>query len=124
MQLFVSYKVFVKVYDMKIKSQFPQALRLFTKKVGMPNAFIIDPSVDQTSTVVRAFFHNIGTTLRILEELTPHAGLDELSIGLLKEAVRKYLRETHAPMKLWCYCDERRAAISKLTSKNLFQLQV
>ena len=37
--------------------------------------------------------------------------------------MRKDLRETHAPMKLWCYCDDHRAAISNLTAKNMFQLQ-
>ena len=90
----------------------------------MPNAFILDPSGEQTSNEVRGFCHKIGTTLRILEERTQHADRAELYIGLLKEDVRKELRELHAPMELWCYCAERRAAISNLTSKNLFQLQV
>ena len=108
---------------MKRKGQFPPALKLFTKEVGVPNAFILDPSGEQTSNEVRAFCHKIGTTLRILEERTQHADLAEFYIGLLKEAIRKDLRETHAPTKLWCYCAERRAAISNLTAKNMFQLQ-
>ena len=124
MQLFVSDKGFVKVYGMKIKGQFTLALKLFTKEVGVPNAFMLDPSGEQTSNEVRAFCHKIGTTLRILEERTQHADRAELYIGLLKEDVRKELRELHAPMELWCYFAERRAAISNLTSKNLFQLQV
>ena len=44
MQLFVSDKGFVKVYGMKIKGQFTLALKLFTKEVGVPNAFILNPS--------------------------------------------------------------------------------
>ena len=123
MQLFVSDKVFIKVYGMKRKSEFPQALKLFSKEVGVPNAFILDTSGEQTSNVVRAFCHKIGTTLRILEEQTQHADCAELYIGLLNESVRKDMRETHYPMKLWCYCAERRAAISNLTAKNIFQLQ-
>ena len=59
----------------------------------------------------------------ILEERTQNADRAELYIGILKEAVHKYSRETHDPMKLWCNCAEHRAAISKLTAKNLFQLQ-
>ena len=73
--------------------------------------------------VVRAFCHKIGTKLCILEERTHHADSAELYIGLLKEAVCKYLRYRHAHMKLWCYSDERRASISNITAKNLFQFQ-
>ena len=105
---------------MKSKGQFPPALKLFTKEVGVPNAFILDPSGEQTSNEVRAFCHKIGTTLRILEERTQHADRAKMYIGLLKEAVRKDLRDTHDPMKLWCYCAECRAAISNLPTKNMF----
>ena len=84
MQLFVSDKLFVKFYDIKIKAQFPQVLSSFTKEVDVPNAFIIDPSGDQALAVVRAFCHNISTTLRILEESTQHTDCAELYIGLLK----------------------------------------
>ena len=109
---------------MKSKFQPPQSPRLSTKEVSIPNVFIIDLLREKTLAVVYAFCHKIGTKLRILEERTQHADRDELYIGLLKEDVRKELRELHAPMELWCYCAERRAAISNLTSKNLFQLQV
>ena len=70
MHLFVLDKGFVKVYGMKSKVQFPQSLGLFTKEVGVPNAFIIYTSVEKTSAVVLAFCHKIGTTLIILEERT------------------------------------------------------
>ena len=123
MQIFVSDKGFIKVYVMKSKSEFPQALKLFSKEVDVPNAFILDPSGEQTSNVVRALCHKIGTALRILEEQTQHADCAELYIGLLNESVRKDMRETHYPMKLWCYCAERRVAISNRTAKNIFQLQ-
>ena len=91
MQLFVSYKVFVKVYGMKIKAQFIQPLRLFTKEVGVPNYSILYPSGEKISVVVCAFCHKIGTTQCILEEHTQLADRAELYIGLLKEAVCKYL---------------------------------
>ena len=106
----------------KRKSQFPQALKLFTKEVGVPNDFILDPSGEKTSDVVHTLCQKIGTTLRILEERTQHADRAELYIGLLKEYGRKYLRETHAQMKLWCYCADHRASISNLIAKNMFQL--
>ncbi|KAL7538844.1 hypothetical protein ACHAXR_009411 [Thalassiosira sp. AJA248-18] len=123
MQLFVSDKGFVKVYGMSSVSQFPDALRLFVKEVGAPNAFVVDPHRAQTSKDVRSFCHKIGSTLRVLEESTQHANRAELYIGLLKESIRNDLRQSHSPLRLWCYCAERRASIFNLTAKNLFQLQ-
>ena len=59
----------------------------------------------------------------LMKERTQHADRAELYIGLFKESVRKDTRGTHSTMKLWCYCVERRAAISNLTAKNMFQLK-
>ena len=123
MQLFVSDKGFVKVYGMKSESEIPKAQRMFVKEVGAPNAFICDPHSAQKSKEVRNFCHQIGSTLRLLEERTQHANRAELYIGLLKEGVRKDLQESHAPLRLWDYCAERRAQIFNLTAKPLFQLQ-
>ena len=33
------------------------------------------------------------------------------------------MRDSNSPMRLWCYCCERRAAIMTLTANNLYQLQ-
>ena len=55
MQLFVSDKGFVHVVSMLSKSQFPDALKSFTKEIGVPTAFIVDPSGEQTSTRVRKY---------------------------------------------------------------------
>ena len=123
MQIFVSDKGFVKVYGMKSLTEIPAAIRLFAKEVGAPNCFVCDPHANQKSKEVREFCHKIGSTLRLLEERTQHANRAELYIGLLKEAVRKDMRETNSPLRLWCYCAERRSSIFTLTAKNLYQLQ-
>ena len=77
---------------------------------------------EQTSADVRKFLSDIGTTLRALEEGTPWSNKAELYIGILKEAVRKDLRESNAPLVLWDYCLERRARINNLTAKSNFKL--
>ena len=64
-------------------------------------------SGEQMSHNVRKFCNDIGTTLRALEEGTPWSNKAELYIGLLKEAVRKDMRESNSPMSLWDYCVER-----------------
>ena len=123
MQLFVSDKGFVFVVPMKSESEFPLALKLFAKEIGVPDYLIADPARAQKSKEVVAFCHKIGTTLRILEERTQWANRAELYIGLMKEAIRKDMREENSPLVLWDYCAELRARMFNLTAKNLFQNQ-
>ncbi len=60
--------------------------------------------------------------MQVLEEGTPWANKAELYIGLIKEAVRKDMKESDCPLVSWDYCVERRARINNLTAKDLFQL--
>jgi len=123
MQVFVSDKGFVFVVPMKSKSEFPDALKLFCKEVGVPSAVVVDPIGEQTSNKVKQLCYNAGTTLRVLEEHTQWASRAELYIGLIKEAIRKEMRATHCPLVLWDYCAEYKAQVHNLTAKDLFQLQ-
>ena len=66
MQLFVTDKGFVYVVPMKSKGQVSQAMKMFAKEIGAPDAFVCDDSGEQTSKEVRSFCHKIGTSLRIL----------------------------------------------------------
>ena len=120
-QLFVSDKGFVAVYPMEKASNFEDALHLFCKEVGVPLTIVADPHPSQKSYSVRRFCDQVGTTLRLLEKSTQWANRAELYIGLLKEAVRKDLRASDAPMVLWDYCIQRRAAIHNVTPRHLFQ---
>ena len=123
MQLFVTDKGFIHVVPMKSKSEVPKAVKMFAKEIGAPDAIICDPAGEQTSRELRLFLHQIGTTLRALEEATPWANKAKLYIGLIKESIRKDIRESNCPLAFWDYCAERRARINNLTAKNLFQLE-
>ncbi len=123
MQIFVSDKGYVFVVPMKREAAFPLALKMFAKEVGVPEYLIADPARAQKSKEVVQFCHKIGTTLRILEEGTQHANRAELYVGLMKEAIRKDIRESHSPLVLWDYCAELRSRMFNMTAKNLFQLQ-
>ena len=74
------------------------------------------------SKEVKLFCHKIGTTLRILEGSTQWANRAELYVGLFKEAVRKYILDEKSPLVFWDYCTERRALITNMTAKYMFQL--
>ena len=121
LQVFVSDKGYLAVYPMEKKSEFVDALHQFCKEVGVPICLVVDPAREQTSKKVRRFCNQVGTTLRILQESTQWANRAELYIGFLKESVRKDMRRTNSPMKLWDHCAERRVAIHNLTPQTLFQ---
>ena len=61
--------------------------------------------------------------LNFLERRTQWSNLAEVYIGLLKEAVRKYMKDSDNPLKFWDYCTERRVLINNLTAKGLHKLQ-
>ena len=121
-QLFVTDKGFIHVIPMKSRSEVLQAVKQFAKEIGAPDALICDPSGEQSSHELRRFLNDIGTSLRHLEEHTPWANKAELYIGLIKEAVRKDMKESDSPLRLWDYCVERRARINNLTARPLFSL--
>ena len=123
MQLFVSDKGFLAVYPMRSKAEFPDALKLFCKEIGVPERLIVDGAREQTSRKVKSFTQEVGTTLQVLEENTQWSNRAELYIGLLKKQIRKDLQESKSPMVLWHLCAQRRAMINNLTPKSLFQLQ-
>ena len=123
MQIFVSYKGYVFIAAMKSVSEFPKALKMFAKEVGVPEAIISDSHKFHKSKKVRQFCHKIGTNLRMLKGSTQWANRDELYVGLFKEAVRKYMLQENSLLVFWNYCAERRAAITNMTAKDLFQLQ-
>ena len=122
-QLFVTDKGFVHVIPMRSKGDVLAATKEFAKEIGAPDAIISDSAREQKSWPLRKFLNEIGTTLRLLEEGTPWANKAELYIGIIKEAVRKDMRESDCPLPLWDYCAERRARINNLVAKDRFNLR-
>jgi hypothetical protein len=100
-----------------------QAVKQFAKEIGAPDAFVCDMSGEQMSSDVKKFLNDIGTAIRALEEGAHWSNRAELYIGLLKEAVRKDMREQNSPLVFWDYCMERRARITNLTAKSNFKLE-
>ena len=80
---------------MKKESEVHLAIKQFPKEIGAPDSFVADMSGEQMSSEVKKFCHDIGTTLRGLEEGTPWSNKAELYIELIKEAVRKDMHELH-----------------------------
>ena len=121
-QLFVTDRGFVYIVPMTKESDVLQAVKQFAKTIGAPDAIICDAARAQKSKDVKKLCNDIGTTLGVLEENTPWANKAELYIGILKEAVRKDMKEANSSLAFWDYCLERGARINNLTAKDLFSL--
>eukprot|EP00957_Ditylum_brightwellii_P180440 13745142-Ditylum_brightwellii.AAC.1 len=93
------------------------------REVSVPEALVCDAHLAQTYNEMNQFCCKIGTTLRILEESTQHANRAELYAGILKKASRIDMYKTHSWPVLWDYCVKRRALITNMTAKHIFQLQ-
>ena len=69
-QIFVTDKGFVCVVQMTTESQVLQAVNKFSKEIGAPDAIISNLSKAQTSSDMKKFCNDIGTTMCTLEENT------------------------------------------------------
>ena len=99
-QMFASDMGYVAIYPMKTKRNFKLAICPFYKDVGIPIILVLDPSKEQTSHDVKNYCHQVGTSLRILEESTQCANRAELYNGLFKEGIFGDLSESNSPMRL------------------------
>ena len=122
-QLFVMDKGFVYVVPMKSKLEVLQAVKLFAKEIGAPDAIISDAAREQKSQELQNFLMEIGTTLRVLEKGTQWANKAELYIGILKEAVHKDMRTSDCSLTFWDYCMEHRVWIHNMMARSTFKLQ-
>ena len=122
-QLFVSDKGYLFAVPMRSRKEVFSAVKRFAKEVSAPDALICDPIAEHKSMKLKYYLNEIGTSLCLLEEGTPWANKAELFIGILKEAVRKDMKESGSPIPFWDYCVERRVRISNLTAKRRFNLK-
>ena len=121
-QIFVVGKLFLYVVPIKAKIEVLQAVKQLMKSFGALDDIISDTAREQKYQDMSKLLNEIGTTLRIIENVTPWANKAELYIGLIKQAVQKYLKESDCPLDLQDYCVERRACIDNLTNHSMLQI--
>ena len=66
MQLFVTDKGFIHTEAMKSKSEVPNAVKNFTKKIGAVDALVCDAAPEQVKGETQKFCFKIGTIIREL----------------------------------------------------------
>ena len=65
--------------------------------------------------------NEIETTLRVLEKATSWNNKSELYIGIIKEAVSKYMKYYESSLALWRYFVDRISQINNFNSCSLFE---
>jgi hypothetical protein len=82
-----SSKGSVYIVPLNSRKEFPKALQLFTKEVGVPGTVITDSRGCNTTQEVKQFCNKFGATMRILEKPTEWANRAALYVELSKKAV-------------------------------------
>ena len=70
-QFFVADKSFVHMEPLRKRSDLIYALQSFAKKIGAPEALIVDGSPEENSAEAKKFYNQVGTFLRTLDKGTP-----------------------------------------------------
>ena len=100
------HKGYVDMCPMKYQNEFDTALQRFCKEIGAPVNITVDGFITQKKPSIKLFCDQVE-----LDHNIPWENISELHAGLLKEAVRKYMRDSDSPMVLWEYSIERRSFI-------------
>ena len=103
--------VFVVPLMDKTGASITNAIKQYFKTVGVPEDIICDQATEQVKGSSRILCHDAGCTIVELEKGTPASNRAERAIKTLKDGVQADLFDSNSPLKLWCYCLERRAAI-------------
>ena len=111
-----------RVYTWKSKKEHPDTIMDFIQDVGVPQILISDGAKEET--LGRA--HETCRKYRIKQQITvpysPWQNAAEASIRELKKSVRRAMRRTAAPLRLWSYCSLWCAAIRRLTPNSIREL--
>ena len=108
---------------MDSRNELLQAVKQFSKEIGAPDAIIFDGYIEQKSHNLKKFLGKIGTTMRLLEEVTIWSNKAELFIWIIKEAVRKDMKISNCTLDFWDYCVQQQARVHNMTTKDTFKLQ-
>jgi hypothetical protein len=110
-------------YPLPKKGQVETALMSFIQEAGIPQTIVTDNATEETrgawETTCRKFRVKQATTV----PYSPWANLAEAAIRELKAGMRRAMRRSAAPKRLWCYCGQWVAAIRRLTALQIPQLQ-
>ena len=113
---------FTRFYPMKDRKEMPDTLSQFFREEGVPSKLIVDGAREQIGQKVRRACSDANCSLRQLEYDTPWANRAEMAIRELKRGVRRMMRSSLSPLRLWDYCSQLQARIRSSTAHNNVRL--
>jgi hypothetical protein len=103
-QLFIGKEShYIRVYNMKKKSQYPDALHDFITYVGIPPKLISDNAGEEVQAEVRRYLTKLGTRIGTTEPHHQHQNFAEQAIRDIKGLFFKIMSLSGAPLNYWCY---------------------
>jgi Reverse transcriptase (RNA-dependent DNA polymerase) len=98
-------------------------LMQFIHDVGVPNTLISDNAPEEIYGRARDTCTKYRINVKTIVPHSPWQNLAEASIREIKKAVRRTLRRTGTPLRLWPQCTEYCTAVRRLTASTIPQLR-
>ena len=119
-QVFTNDMYFIKFVPMRIKSEAPQALKLFIQQVGIPGQMHSDGAKEMASSEWRNTCTKYDIRRTLTESHSPWQNRAETAIRELKKSASLLMTSRNAPLRVWCYAMEYAAELKCLTATKIF----
>ena len=121
-QVFTNGRGFDHFYPLKSKGLVGTALMSLVQDAGIPQTLVTDNAPEEIGGDFEAICHRFHIKQKQTVPYSPWSNLAEASIREMKVGIRRAMRRSRAPKRLWCYCGEWIAAIRRLTALDIPQL--
>ena len=122
-QLFCNRGNFVKSYAMKKKEHSHHTLNSFIHEVGVPNELLTDGAKELSLGEWGKICRRRNIHMQMTEPYSPWQNHAERVGGIIKRKVKRLMRSTNTPVRLWDYCWDYACGITSLTASNNVNLE-
>jgi transposase len=112
-----------RIYPWKRKGDHHETIMDLIHDVGVPQTLVTDNAPEETMGRAREVCRQYRIAQKTTVPYSPWQNLAEASIREMKKSVRRTIRRTGTPPRLWSYCAIWCTAIRRLTSNTIPQLQ-
>ena len=121
-QLFTNRGNFTKCFPMTRRGQAADTLHRFIEEVGVPGEMLTDGAPELLSSAWRGLCQKHRIPMAKTEPDSPWQNPAELAGGIIKRKVRRLMRQTGSPVRLWDYCWEYSSTIRNYTASDHYML--
>ena len=103
-QMFTNRGNYTKVHHMENKSEAPNTLSRFVNEVGIPQQILTDNAKELKFGERKKICKKHYIIQQFTEPHSPWQNPAELAVGITKRMLRKLIKKTNTPVRLWDYC--------------------